>query len=371
MVTLRATKITVFLMAIALLFAGGARADFNRALDQTINEVAQEVAKKLNETEFEDVKNIAILPLWGQGDASTKGYIVTAIQSQIVGGPYRVMERDTRAWEQLLSEIKWETLREDIMNRETVQRFGNIEGCDAILYGTVRECASDPVTTTAVTRLTLRLGVVETGEVKWSSGEIKKVKIVQEALDASGTLDSALVKAINLAAEKAAESLKGKSLSTKGFAFFPLSGKDADNYVSDVLQSQLAKAGCSLVPVSKMQWQEYLVANSSTAERVETMRDFAKEKGSSAVLYGTVNECRVLERKYKAVVRMTLNMVNAETGESIWSPGEIVGQARLDWQDIIRLAVSDPVVWVLAAVIILLIVWRTFKRLFREATRPR
>lgn len=371
MATLRVRKITILMMAAVLLLVGSAKADLKRALDQTISEAAQEAVKKLNETKFEDIKNIAILPLWGQGDAETKSYIASTIQSQIIGGPYNVMERDTDAWEKLLSEIKWDTLREDVMNQETVQRFGRVEGCDAIVYGTVRECASDPVTNSAVTRLTLRLGIVETGEAKWSSGEIKKVRIVSPDMKALPPLDSALVKAINLAAENAAESLKGKSLNIESFALFPLLGKEEGSYVSDVLQSQLTKAGCSPIPVSQMQWQEYLVANSSAAQRIETMRNFAKEKGCSALLYGTVNECRVHERKYKAVVRMTLNMVNTETGESIWSPGEIIGKAWLDWQDAVRLAVSDPIVWVLCGLIVLLIIWRTFKKLFRSAMRPR
>lgn len=371
METLKASKITVLLMAVVLLFVGSAKADLQRALDQTINEAAQEAARKLNDTKFEDVKNIAILPLWGECDADTKSYIASTIQSQIIGGPYRVMERDTEAWENLLGEVKWGTLREDIMSQEAVQRFGNIQGCDAIVYGTVRECASYPGTGSAVTRLTLRMGIVETGEAKWSSGEIKMVKIVPQAPKPLPDVDSALVRAINLAAEKAAESLKNRSLNIKGFAFFPLLGKDEDNYVSEVLQSHLTKVGCSPIPVSQMQWQEYLVANSSAPQRVETMRNFSKEKGHSALLYGTVNECRVLERKYKAVARMTLNMVNVETGQSVWSPGEIVGTVWLDWQDIVRLAVSDPIVWVLGSLIVLLIIWRSIKKLFRTATRPR
>jgi len=371
MATLQKRRIVVSLMAAVLLLAGNARAELKRALDQTIDEAARDVATKLNDARLEGVKNIAVLPLWGEGDAQTKGYIASAIQSQIIGGPYNVMERDKQAWENLLGEMKWDTLREDVMNQESVQRFGRIEGCDAILYGTVRECAFDPTKNSAVTRLTLRLGIVETGEAKWSSGEIKKVRIVSAAVGTPPTLDPALVRAINLATEKAAQSLQSKSPNVKGLALFPLLGKDENNYVSDVLQSQLTKAGCNPIPVSQMQWQEYLVANTSDAQRIETMCRFAKEKGCSALLYGTVNECQVRERKYKAVVRLTLNAVNAETGQSIWSPGEIVGQARLDWQDAVRLAVSDPIVWVLGGLIVLLALWRAFKKLFRAATRPR
>jgi hypothetical protein len=144
-------KIGSVALAVCLLFLTGARAEYGRALDQTINEVAREAATKLKQTGFEDIKNIAVLPLWGDCDPDTKNYIVNTIQSEIIGGPYRVMERNTQAWDTLLGEIEWGSLREDIMNADTVQRFGRIEGCDAIVYGTVRECAEYPMSGRAVT----------------------------------------------------------------------------------------------------------------------------------------------------------------------------------------------------------------------------
>ncbi|MBN2590032.1 MAG: hypothetical protein JXA96_09225 [Sedimentisphaerales bacterium] len=364
-------KIIVLLVVAVLLITGNVRAQLERALDQTINDAARDIADQLNKTQLEGVKNIAILPLWGDISEETKSYIVSSIQSQIIGGPYTIMERDTQAWENLLSEIEWNTLREDVMNQQTIQGFGKIEGCDAVLYGTIRECATYPDSGNAVTRLTLRLGVVETGEAKWSSGEVKKVKIISQNIQAPPDMNPAVVKAINDAAKKAAESLKSKNLNIKSFSFFPLLGKDQSSYISNVLQGHLTNAGCSPVPVSQMQLQEYLVANSGTRESVETMSNFAKSKGNNALLYGTVNECQILNRKYKAVVRMTLNIVNAETGQSLWSPGEIIGSARLDWQDAVRLAVGDPIVWVIGGLLILVIIWRSFKKLFRSAMRPR
>jgi len=165
--------------------------------------------------------------------------------------------------------------------------------------------------------------------------------------------------------------LKGKNVNTSNFAFFPLLGQDEDGYLTEVLQAELTKAGCNPAPIAKTEWQEYLVANSRRPESVEAMRDFSKRKGYDAFLYGTVNECRIIQRKYKALARATLTMVGVETGEAVWSPGEIRGEARLDWLDIPGIAVTDPLVWVVGGVIILLIVWRAFARLFKSATRPR
>jgi len=364
-------RVGTIAMAASLLLLTSAQAELGRALDQTINEVAQEAAQKLKQTSFEDIKNIAVLPLWGDCDPETKNYIVTTIQSEIIGGPYKVMERNTQAWDTLLGEIEWGNLREDIMNADTVQRFGRIEGCDAIVYGTVRECTDYPASGRAVTRLTLKMGVVETGEAKWSSGEIKSVRIVGATAPPRTDMDPAIIRAINQLTANAVAGLKGKNVNTSNFAFFPLLGQDEDGYFTEVLQAELTKAGCNPAPIAKTEWQEYLVANSRQPESVEAMRDLAKRKGYDAFLYGTLNECRIIPRKYKALARATLTMVGTESGEAIWSPGEIRGEARLDWQDIPAIAVGDPIVWVVGGIIILLIVWRAFARLFKSATRPR
>jgi hypothetical protein len=361
--------VLVGLMAI-LLSAGSLKADLQRARDNSIEDVAKEVAKKLAATNFEDVKNVAILPLWGECDKPTKEYIGRMLQSSIIGGPYRIMERNSEAWDKLLSEMEWDVQREDTMSKDTVQRFGRIEGCDAVIYGTVRECGMYPDTKLAMTRLTLTMGIVETGEAKWSSGEVKGARAdwVQPLPE---DRNPALIRAVNRAAEKAAGDLKGRGTVPSGFCMFPLLGEDRDSYITGVVQGSLAKAGCgpALAPMDK--WLGYLHAYSGDARSVESMRSFARDNGYKAFLWGTANECRVLDRKYKAVARMTLSLVDAETGQAVWSPGEILGASWLDWQDAVRLAVSDPIVWVLGGLVILLVFWRVLRNLIKTATRPR
>ena len=76
-----------------------------RALDQTIDEAAQEAAQKLKATQFTDVNNIAVLPFWGDCSDEIRQYVTRTIQDQIIGGRYRVMERSDAAWNSLLGEI--------------------------------------------------------------------------------------------------------------------------------------------------------------------------------------------------------------------------------------------------------------------------
>jgi hypothetical protein len=359
------------ILAVLLLAATSVTAALERALDQTINDVAQEAAQKLKETDFPDITSVAVLPLWGDCSPQTKAYIVNTIQSQIIGGRYRVIERDEQTWGTLLAETAWNSRREDIMTPETVQKFGKVVGCDAIVFGTVRECASYPDSGRVITRLTLKMSVVRTGEAKWSSGEIKSARIIGRVAPPRPNLDPALLRAITRLADSAVAGLKGKDVNTANFGFFPLLGQDQGGHVTEVLQAELTKAGCNPVPVSRAEWNEYLAANSRGADSLDTMSEFAKRRGYDAFLYGTVSECRILERKYKALARATLSMVSAKTGEAIWSPGEIRGQAWLDWQDVLGQAARDPLVWVLGGIVGLLILWRAFAKLFKSATRPR
>lgn len=356
---------------VTLAIVCGAQTELQRALDKTIDEAAIEAADQLKQTAFEDIENIAILPLWGTCPNDVKTYVMRTLQSRIIGGPYRVMERSEAAWTNLLSEMEWDELREDVMNPETLQRFGRIEGCDAVLYGTIRECAVYPDKRQAVTRLNLTLGVVETGQAIWSSGEIRKAKVIAVALVPPVDINPALARAVNRAARQAAEQLQAKALGTGSFAFFPLEGKDPDGYVSGVLHATFAEMGANPSTVSPESWQAYLAAHAQTTPSADAMRGFATQEGHPAVMFGTVNERQTLPRKYKAVVRFTLNLVNAETGQTIWSPGEILGEARLDNRDIVMTAVRDPIVWVVAALIVLFIIWRAFKKLFVAATKPR
>ena len=163
---LKTKQVMVYAVIVVLLLVCSAKADVKAARDKAIDQACQQVAGQLKSTNFENIKTIAVLPLWGE---DKDGYVCDTIKSYLSGSPYAVMIRSTEEWDGLLGEIKWGTLREDVMNPQTVQRFGKIEGCDAIVYGTVRESDIDPWKFQAVARMMLHMADVETGQIVWSS----------------------------------------------------------------------------------------------------------------------------------------------------------------------------------------------------------
>ena len=142
-----------------------ASGEIDQAVDRATEKACQQIAEDLAAHNIEGVKNIAVLPVWGDAD----GYVLDTLKSFITRTPYAVMVRSDAEWDRLLGEIEWNTLREDIMNPRTVRTFGRIEGCDAILYGTVRQQKINPWTFKAISRLTVHLAEVETGQIVWSS----------------------------------------------------------------------------------------------------------------------------------------------------------------------------------------------------------
>ena len=159
--TVKLNRAVISAMAVTLLLVCSAKADLKRALDSAVDKACRNAAEELRATGFENIETIAVLPLWGE---DKDGYATDTLKSHLSNSPYKLMVRSTREWTQLLDEIKWNTLREDIMNTQTVQSFGKIEGCDAVVYGTVRQRDTNPWTFRATVRMTLHMADVETGQ---------------------------------------------------------------------------------------------------------------------------------------------------------------------------------------------------------------
>lgn len=132
--------------------------------------VTRAVALLGQRPKIDGVNNVAVCPIW----ADQQRYVTEQAKAAVtIETPYRLFTRQDAEWDKLLAEIEWSERREDLMNPETVKRFGRIEGVDAILYGTVREWSLSVWSTRALCRLNLHLANVETGEIVWSSGEVQ------------------------------------------------------------------------------------------------------------------------------------------------------------------------------------------------------
>ena len=148
-------------IAVAVFAAGVVRAD--RLVDYAAQKATKDAVKQIEaklQKDGVDAGNIAFLPLF-----KDEGGIYPVVRAELTSADsgLEFFMREPEDWKKLVKEIEFGQKRGDIMNKSTIQRFGDIEGVDALLYGEVREAGAKDEDSSIV-RMTLYLADVETGE---------------------------------------------------------------------------------------------------------------------------------------------------------------------------------------------------------------
>jgi len=178
----------MFSWAVALLLAlaltTGVRAGedgdaemMRRAVDQAVAQIGEQ----LNGTEF-SIKSIAVVPM---RDDIAGGYATDQLRSVVIKSPYDAFTRDDATWNTLLEEIAMGDDKGDVMAPETIQKFGKIEGVEAILYGKVWDKSFSDTGLRAHTRIGVRLAIVESGKEIWATtieadAQVKPADLVED-----------------------------------------------------------------------------------------------------------------------------------------------------------------------------------------------
>lgn len=161
--------VAAVLAAAILTAATPVLADDEETLQRATDEAIQKIGADLGRTKFPKIKSVAVVPL--RGDANE--YATTSLRSAVTKTPYGLFTREDDTWNTLLAEIEWGVSREDIMAPKTVQKFGKIEGVDAILYGFLWDRDVNLWSVRGHAKMSVQLADVETGQVLWSSGPVE------------------------------------------------------------------------------------------------------------------------------------------------------------------------------------------------------
>ncbi len=156
-------------LSVSVLFLSlPARAD-HYAIERAIDNAVARISEDLSGTDFDTVERIAVLPLLGD----SYDYATNTLESALTRTQYRVFTREDELWDSLLEEIEWGVRREDIMDADTIQMFGRIEGVEAIMYGRKWDKVANLWGTMGQVKISVNLAEVETGEILWSSGNVE------------------------------------------------------------------------------------------------------------------------------------------------------------------------------------------------------
>jgi len=156
-------------IAAAGLAACPARANDAQTVQAAVDQAVARIGDELARTRFAGIANVAVLPLRDDAD----GYATGGLRAGVTRSHYKLFTRDDDEWRKLLSEIEWGVRREDVMDPNTVKKFGRISGVDALLFGRVWDSRTNMWSLRGQTKLTVYLAAVETGQVLWTSGPVQ------------------------------------------------------------------------------------------------------------------------------------------------------------------------------------------------------
>ncbi len=194
-------RITALIVVAVLMVFGtftyGQQAMIDRAVDAAATKTINDLTRS---SQTAGIKSIAFFGLKGG-----EGHYSSLFQAAMAKSSSRFTfyTRDEKLWDKLVGEIEFGEKREDVMSKESVQKFGKISGVQAYMYGRVLE-ADINSDGNAVFRVSLTLSEVETGRFIWGgqiTGVSRKVSlpikvpmnVLQAAIDAGKKLNDDLM----------------------------------------------------------------------------------------------------------------------------------------------------------------------------------
>lgn len=177
-------KIAIIIVVIACVlpvasFATTKEEAVAKAIDEAIEKAVIEAVNRLSEADLPEITRIAIGPVRGQEGKSIREYL----QAHGTKSGYEIYVRGDDDWNMLLKEIAWGVRKDDIMDQDTIQKFGRIQGVEAFIYGTVKDVSVETLEVTA--KILLNLAVVETGQNAWGDSFEETVPINYDLIEVS------------------------------------------------------------------------------------------------------------------------------------------------------------------------------------------
>ena len=221
-------KLLALVMALGLLplFAQGLNDDDVR---QAVTEALVQAQSALKSAPFGS-KTVAVLPF--PGDSS--GYFTGKLKNELASLGFTCVEgKEDPMWDEIIKEIAWDERKDDILDPDTLVKFGKLKATQILLYGKVVK--ADKNSERTYVEIELHATDLTTKQHIWGgtfAARIYKGKNVQGII----SLDNDLRMLLKKNFEEAKKSLvspeyAGKLSDIKTIAVLPLAG-DIDEYLT-------------------------------------------------------------------------------------------------------------------------------------------
>jgi len=253
-------------------------------------------------------ETVGLLPLFDDVSDYSTEQLKNAITAS---GVTCVEAKNSEFWDEIMSEVEWDTLKEDMLDSKTLVKFGKLKGVKYLVYGSVVDVKEN--TDYTYVEIALHLSSLETKQHIWGGTFVEryytgKDKIGIIALDS--VVKDTLKEAIQDATESVKQSSKLKDVGT--VAVYAIAG-DIDDYVLGLVNDMFSK--------TKIITKNLDVGTMAEAEW--TLKE--SPDTADAILCGAVRELSkklVKEEAYKktfeveAEVQLSIETVD---GDVLWS----------------------------------------------------
>lgn len=337
-------KIVMILMmicAVCCLSAQSTPADDNirQALYSALDQAKPSIAK----APFKG-KTVAILPIAEDVDSLVLGRlknILTSANVKCIEG------KEDPMWGEIMQEIAWDQKKGDILDAQTIAKFGKLKGAQILLYGKVR--ALDQNEARIYAEIELHATDIQTKEHIWG-GTFTCRFYVGRDIRGIIELDTDLKNLLKKNFEEAKKSLLSPStaakLDKKTVAVVPLAG-DIDNYMTTLALEMLTET--TLQPRNTQiptlsQLKAFSRDGKDVADLVfhGAIRDLYRGKTTAKLLTNANNE-PIMEEKTDIYADIQLVVENPKNGDVLWSKTITLHEVVVKYRD--HLSAEEMEVW--------------------------
>lgn len=267
------------LMAMVAILALAAKAQQANEVRQAVRMAMSDAQASLAKSGLAKLGSISLLPIKHDQDGYVEGLVKNAVSS---AGLTYVEGKDDPFWGDVLKEVEWDERKSDILDQNTLVKFGKLKATQVLMYGVLREASV--VGQRIFVEIELHASSLETKQHVWGGVFVKRFYMpgAVEGILSAEQLPPELRDVLKRSFFEQASSLLAKAepkLKTiRTVAVVPLGG-DMDQYVTGLVRDLITQSHTLSVKN---------IDAATLGEARVILRDPAQR--SDAVLYGAVRD---------------------------------------------------------------------------------
>jgi hypothetical protein len=312
---------TLFLAGVILATGLAARAELPTEARQALRLAATDIKSALaNAGSIPKDQPIALLPI--RGDDS--GYVIGVLKDALTGAGLQTVEgKEDQFVQEIFKEVEWDERKNDILDTNTLAKFGSLQGAKLLMYGFVREATGGEGR--GFIELELHVSSIETKKHLWGDVFSKRFFDAQSPAGPVN-LDPHTRAALHEFYDRVVNSLKasGKLGDVHSVLVVPLAGDD-DEYMTGLMENA----------VTASQLSPKRLDVRTLADARELLRD--DPKAADAIIFGAVRD--ISRRKLNDYPDRTEYEINSSVQMTIQkSPAGVVL-----WSDTVETSGKDVI----------------------------